>query len=230
VGGALLVLGLTAAYLGFTFLVVRPIAGRLLSRFDEVRLTPGVVALVFAALLLSALATEAIGIHAIFGAFLLGAVIPHDSAVAGAFTRKLEDLVTVLLLPAFFAFTGMRTQVGLVSGLEQWLVCGLIIVVATAGKFGGTLLAARFTGLGWRDAAGLGVLMNTRGLMELIVLNIGLDLQVISPTLFAMMVLMALGTTLATTPLLHLLTPRAAQGRYGERRGSPPPSYPGPPG
>ena len=115
--------------------------------------------------------------------------------------------MTVLLLPAFFAFTGMRTRIGLVSGLEQWLVCGLIILVATAGKFGGTLAAARFTGLGWREAAGLGVLMNTRGLMELIVLNIGLDLGVISPTLFAMMVLMALVTTMATTPMLHLLTP-----------------------
>jgi Kef-type K+ transport system membrane component KefB len=134
-------------------------------------------------------------------------VIPHDSTIARAFVAKLEDLVTVLLLPAFFAFTGMRTRIGLVSGSEQWLICGLIILVATAGKFGGTLAAGRFTGLPWRDAAALGVLMNTRGLMELIVLNIGLDLGVISPTLFAMMVLMALGTTLATTPMLHLLAP-----------------------
>src|SRR5436190_11730635 len=131
-------------------LVVRPVATRFLSRFDEARLTPEVVALVFGALLRSALATEVIGIHAIFGAFLLGAVIPHDSAVAGTFIKKLEDLVTVLLLPAFFAFTGMRTQIGLVSGVEQWLVCGLIILVATAGKFGGTLVSARLTGLGWR--------------------------------------------------------------------------------
>jgi Kef-type K+ transport system membrane component KefB len=208
VGGAFLVLGLTAAYIGFMFLVVRPVAGRLLARLDERRLTPGVMALVLGALLLSALTTEVIGVHAIFGAFLLGAVIPHDSAVARAFTRKLEDLVTVLLLPAFFAFTGMRTQIGLVSGMDQWLVCGLILLVATAGKFGGTLAAARLTGLGWRDGAALGLLMNTRGLMELIALNIGLDLRVISPTLFAMMVLMALATTMATTPLLHLLTPR----------------------
>src|SRR5213075_1762469 len=102
------------------------------------------------------------------------------------------------------------TQFGLVSGREQWLVCGLIVVVATAGKFGGALLSARLTGLGWRDSACLGVLMNTRGLMELIVLNIGLDLKVISPTLFAMMVLMALATTLATTPILQWLTPRPA--------------------
>src|SRR5439155_25089634 len=135
------------------------------------------------------------------------AVIPHDSAMAGVLTRKVEDLVTVLLLPAFFAFTGMRPRIGLVAGVDEWLICGLIILTATAGKFGGTLLAGRLTGLNWRTAAGLGILMNTRGLMELIVLNIGLDLKVISPTLFAMMVLMALATTVATTPVLALLVP-----------------------
>jgi Kef-type K+ transport system membrane component KefB len=200
VGRALLVLGLTAAFLGFMLVVVRPVAARFLARFEEERLTPGVVALVFAALLLSALATDLIGIHAVFGAFLLGAVIPHDSPVAAAFLRKLEDLVTVLLLPAFFAFTGLRTQVGLVSGAGEWLAVGLIVLAATAGKLGGTLAAARLSGLGWRESAGLGALMNTRGLMELIVLSIGLDLGVISPTLFAMMVLMALATTMATGP------------------------------
>jgi Kef-type K+ transport system membrane component KefB len=211
VGGALLTLALTMAYIALMVLAVGPVAVRLLGRFDESRLTPGVIAVVFAALLLSALATDAIGIHAIFGAFLLGAVIPHDCALARALTHKLEDLVTVLLLPAFFAFTGMRTRIGLVSGAEQWLLCGLIIVVATAGKFGGTLAAARLTGLGWRDAAALGLLMNTRGLMELIALNIGLDMKIISPALFAMMVLMALATTMATTPLLRLVAPAAAK-------------------
>ena len=132
-------------------------------------------------------------------------MIPHDSAVARAFSAQLESIVTVLLLPAFFAFTGMRTQIGLVSGTQQWLVCGLIILTACAGKFGGTVIAARIAGLDWRTSSSLGILMNTRGLMELIVLNIGLDLGVISPTLFAMMVLMALATTLATTPLLTCL-------------------------
>jgi Kef-type K+ transport system membrane component KefB len=164
-----------------------------------------VVAAVLAALLASALATEAIGVHAVFGAFLLGAVIPHDSAVARVMKQRLEDLVTVLLLPAFFAFTGLRTQIGLVSGWADWLLCGLVILTATAGKFGGTLAAARLTGMSWRDGAALGALMNTRGLMGMIVLNIGLDLGVISPTLFAMMVLMALATTLATAPALRLL-------------------------
>src|SRR5262245_23479739 len=206
IGGAFLVLGLTLAYIGFMFLVVRPVALRLLRRMDEKRLTPNVAAGVFAALLASSLITEWIGIHAVFGAFLLGAVIPHDGAVARAFTQKLEDVVTILLLPAFFAFTGMRTQIALVSGLDQWLVCGLIIVVATAGKFGGALASARLTGLSWHDSAALGLLMNTRGLMELIALNIGLDMQVISPTLFAMMVLMAIVTTMAASPLLPQLT------------------------
>lgn len=204
-GNAVLVTGLALGYVAFMFLLVRPVAERLAARSDERRLSQGTLALVFVALLLSTLVTEFIGVHAVFGAFLLGAVIPADSAIARAFTRKLEDVVTVLLLSAFFALTGMRTEIGLVSTVEQWLICGLIIVVATAGKFGGTLAAARLTGLGWREAAGLGVLMNTRGLMELIVLNIGLDLGVISPTLFAMMVLMALVTTGMTTPLLHWL-------------------------
>lgn len=157
------------------------------------------------ALLLCALVTESIGIHALFGAFLLGAVIPHDSRVAHDIRGKLEDAVVVLLLPVFFAFTGMRTELGLLSGPAEWLACAGIVLVASAGKFGGTFLAARATGSAWREAAELGVLMNTRGLMELIVLNVGLDLGVLSPALFAMFVLMALVTTLATTPILELL-------------------------
>jgi Kef-type K+ transport system membrane component KefB len=216
VGAAILVPALTLAFIGFMFLAVRPLAARLLARIDEGRLTQGVLALVLGALLLSALAAEAIGVHALFGAFLFGAVVPHDSAVARTLTNRLEDLVTVLFLPAFFAFTGMRTQIGLVSGLDQWLICGLIIAVATAGKLGGTALAARLTGLGWREAAALGLLMNTRGLMELIALNIGLDMRIISPTLFAMMVLMALVTTVATSPLLQLVRPGLPRAKGAE--------------
>jgi Kef-type K+ transport system membrane component KefB len=141
-------------------------------------------------------------VHAIFGAFLLAAVIPHDSDVARDFSNKLEDIVKILFLPAFFAYTGMRTEIGLVSGWWAWLVCAAIIVVATLGKFGGTLAAARLAGIDWRTSAALGILMNTRGLMELVVLNIGLEMGVISPKLFAMMVIMAVVTTLATTPVL----------------------------
>lgn len=209
VGGAVLVGVLTLGYVALMFFAVRPVMTWLAHRYDD-EPPRGLVAGVFLALLLSALTTEVIGVHALFGAFLLGAVIPHDSAIARAFTNKLEHVVTVLLLPAFFAFTGMRTQIGLVSGVENWLICGAIIVVATLGKFGGTLVAARWTGMGWRNAAALGTLMNTRGLMELIVLNVGLDLGVISPTLYAMMVLMALATTMATAPILQLLISRPA--------------------
>jgi len=154
-----------------------------------------------------------IGIHAIFGAFLMGAVIPHDSRLAHALEERIENLVTILLLPAFFAFAGMRTEIGLISNWTGWLTCGAIIVVATIGKFGGTLASARLAGHEWRTATGLGVLMNTRGLMELIVLNVGLDLGVISPALFTMMVVMALVTTMATTPVLRMLVPEATLRR-----------------
>jgi Kef-type K+ transport system membrane component KefB len=171
--------------------------------------TRSAMTVVFVALLGSSLVTSAIGIHALFGAFLLGAIIPHDSQLARQVIARLEDLVVVLLLPAFFAFVGMRTEIGLVSGTEAWLTVGLIFVVACLGKFGGAFVAARMSGLSTPDSALLGVLMNTRGLMELIVLNVGLDLGVLSPTLFAMMVLMALATTLITTPLVDWLTPRS---------------------
>jgi len=132
--------------------------------------------------------------------------VPHDSRIARELHHRLEGLVVVLLLPAFFAFTGLRTQVALVDGARAWLLCLAIIAVASLGKFGGSALAARLTGSGWRDAAALGILMNTRGLVELIVLNIGLDLKVLSPALFAMLVLMALVTTMATTPILGWIT------------------------
>lgn len=210
VGQGLVVAAGALAYIVLMILLVRPILRRVVSRWNTGPLPRGAVGFIFVALLLSALATAYIGIHAIFGAFLLGALIPHDSVVARTFTRQLKSVVTILLLPAFFAFTGMRTRIDLVSGLDQWLICGLIILVATVGKFGGTLVAARLTGLGWRHAAALGVLMNTRGLMELIVLNIGLDLQVISPALFSMMVLMALVTTMLASPVLLLLVPQMA--------------------
>jgi Kef-type K+ transport system membrane component KefB len=198
------VAALTLAFIAAMFFVVRPLVARLVTRSREAEPTLDVLAVALVGLLVSALITEQIGVHAIFGAFLFGAIIPHDSRVARTLIDKLEVFVTVLLLPAFFALTGMRTEIGLLAGLAEWLLCGLIIVVATAGKFGGTLTAARLTGMKWRDAASLGILMNTRGLMELVVLNVGLDLGVISPRLFTMMVIMALVTTLATTPVLEL--------------------------
>lgn len=202
VESALLVVGLTLGFVAAMFLAVGPVFRHLSALARGGGSMQEVVALALAAMLLAALATETIGIHAIFGAFLLGAVIPHDSDLARSLERSLGDLATVLLLPAFFALTGMRTDIGLLSGAAQWWLCGLIVLVATVGKFGGTFAAARLTGMDGRHAAGLGVLMNTRGLMALVVLNIGLDLGVISPTLFTMLVVMALVTTLATTPIL----------------------------
>jgi Kef-type K+ transport system membrane component KefB len=209
-GDALTTLGLSALYVTFMLVLVRPLLARLVRRQELLgRLTADAVAWVFIGLLASSLATEYAGIHALFGAFLLGAIIPHESLLAQHLKLRLEDLVVVLLLPAFFAYTGMRTQIGLLGDLWSWVVCAALIAVACAGKFGGGTLAARLTGLSWRDAASIGVLMNTRGLMELVVLNIGLDLGVISPALFAMLVVMAIVTTLSTTPLLQLLLGRS---------------------
>jgi Kef-type K+ transport system membrane component KefB len=205
VGEGLLVAVGAMAFVAFMFLAARPFLTRMARQWGERTHSPVQATVIFVALLLSALAAEAIGIHAIFGAFLLGAMIPHDSTAARALTRQLEPVVTILLLPAFFAFTGMRTRIDLLTELSHWLICGLIVLTATAGKFGGTFAAARITGLSRRNAAMLGTLMNTRGLMELIVLNVGLDLKVISPTIFSMMVLMALVTTTLTSPVLRLL-------------------------
>lgn len=197
---------LSLVFVALMLIVVRRVAAKLARRKEhEEGVSQGTMGIVFVALLLSAFTTEWIGIHALFGAFLLGAVIPHDSRLARNLTHRLHDFVVVFFLPAYFAFTGMRTQIGLVGGLEQWLLCGLIIVVASLGKFGGSFLAARSTGFPVRASAALGILMNTRGLMELIVLNIGLDLKVLSPTLFAMLVLMAIVTTVATTPIFDRL-------------------------
>jgi Kef-type K+ transport system membrane component KefB len=205
--GALLTLVLSLVYVAAMLMVVRPLLARF-AAWQERRpsLSRGVFTLICVMLLLSALTTEAIGIHAIFGAFALGAMLPHDSSMAAALKAKLEDIVVVFFLPAFFAYTGMRTQIGLVSGGEAWLWCLLIVLTASTGKFGGSFIAARLSGLGWRDAASLGILMNTRGLVELIVLNIGLDLRVISPRLFAMLVFMAVVTTVSTTPILQALS------------------------
>lgn len=197
VGGAALTLGLAVGYLIAMLVIVRPLLRRLIALLDAGdKLSRGGLTAVFLALLLSAYATELIGIHAIFGALLLGALIPHDSRVAQQIREKLEDVVVVLLLPAFFAFTGMRTRLGLLDSAEAWLTCAAVIAVASVGKFGGACFAARWTGL---------PRMNTRGLMELIVLNVGLDLKVLTPELFAMLVVMALATTLATGPLLRAI-------------------------
>jgi Kef-type K+ transport system membrane component KefB/nucleotide-binding universal stress UspA family protein len=199
---------LALLYIAFMLGLVRPFLARLGARVaNKEGLNQNGVALTLMMLLASAWATELIGIHALFGAFMMGAVIPKEGGLAQALAEKLEDVAVVLLLPLFFAFSGLRTQIGLLSTADHWVMCGLIILLACVGKFGGSAVAARLTGMRWREAGALGILMNTRGLMELIVLNIGLDLGVISPTLFTMMVVMALVTTFMTTPLLRWIYP-----------------------
>ncbi|HEY2485868.1 MAG TPA: cation:proton antiporter [Candidatus Binataceae bacterium] len=216
--GAIWTIAMALAFIATLLLIIRPLMTRLTTLYgNRGRLTQGVMAILFVALLASALFTDLIGIHAVFGAFALGAVIPHDSGMARDLTDRLEDLLVVMLLPAFFAFTGLRTQISLVAGPAQWMMCGLIVLVASIGKFGGSALAARLTGLKWRDSAALGILMNTRGLVELIVLNIGLDLGVIAPKLFAMLVIMALVTTFATTPILSLLITGESRREFEEQ-------------
>jgi len=194
-----------AAYLVAMFAGVRR-AARLFERtFTECgELPDNEKALVLLVLLLSALATEALGLHLLFGAFVAGAVMPRNREFVAYLKEKFEALTVLLLLPLFFAYTGLRTNIGQV---DNWLLCLLIIAVAVAGKLGGAGLCARLVGYRWRESLALGALMNTRGLMELVVVNIGLDIKVISPLLFSMLVVMAVVTTMMTPPLLHWLHP-----------------------
>ena len=164
-----------------------------------------VVAIFFLTLILSAYVTEVIGIHALFGAFMAGTIMPESTRFRNVLTEKIEDVALVLLLPLFFVFTGLRTQIGLINDLYLWQITGLIILVAVMGKFLGSALAARFVRQSWRDSLSIGALMNTRGLMELVVLNIGYDLGILSPEIFSMMVIMALVTTFMTGPALDLI-------------------------
>ncbi|MDF2691669.1 MAG: potassium transporter [Labilithrix sp.] len=206
VHSAILTSALALAYLAVMLFVARPLLARLAER-TKLGLSQNIVAIVLVGLFLSSFATELIGIHALFGAFLFGAIIPKQGSFVSALAEKLEDIVVVFLLPLFFAYSGLRTQIGLLSTPESWLTCAVITGIACLGKFGGSAIAARFTGLPWRESTAIGILMNTRGLMELVVLNMGLDLGVISPKLFAMLVIMALVTTFMTTPLLQWIYP-----------------------
>jgi Kef-type K+ transport system membrane component KefB len=205
ISDALFVVSGAVSYVAVMLLVVRPLVHRLLAKFAGREFPTWLFPTVLVAIMTSALITKSIGIHSLFGGFIMGVVLSSNDRLNEVLRAKLHDLATILLLPAFFAITGLRTEITLLSTPEDWLLTALIIVVATLGKFGGTLAAARLTGLSWRDSSALGVLMNTRGLMELIALNIGLEIGVISPRLFAMMVVMALVTTVITAPLLHWL-------------------------
>ena len=167
--------------------------------------------LILIVMLLSASATDVMGVHALFGAFFAGVVMPRATDAERAFSASVEPLVTALLLPLFFAFSGLRTSVQLISTAALWGQAFLILAVAVVGKGVSSGVAARVMGTSWRDAALIGVLLNTRGLVELVVLNIGLDLGILSPCMFSMMVIMALATTLATSPLVSLIRAGAHQ-------------------
>ncbi|MBI1762351.1 MAG: cation:proton antiporter [Acidobacteria bacterium] len=199
-----LVLG---GYVVLMFVVVKPALQKLVPRYARRQeLSHEMLALILLTVLASGWITEALGIHALFGAFLAGLVMPRQSDLSQALWLRIEALIVVLLLPLYFALTGLRSSIFLITG-GRWLSCALIIGTAIAGKLGGSTLAARFTGLSWREATAVGVLLNTRGMVELVILNIGLDLGIISPTLFSIMVLMALVTTLMAAPLLHWVYP-----------------------
>lgn len=206
---AIVTAALSAAYVLVMFFVIKPFVGRLrLLYVREERISRTVFAIVVLLILASAWTTERIGIHALFGAFLIGAIMPKEAGFVRGLSEKLEDFTVVFLLPIFFAYTGLKTQIGLLNRPELWWMTGLVVLVACLGKFGGSTLAARACGLGWRDGAAIGILMNTRGLMGLVIVDVGRDLGVITPVVFAMMVIMALVTTFMTTPLLQLVMPR----------------------
>jgi Kef-type K+ transport system membrane component KefB len=202
-------LGLIVVFVAVMLLVVRPRLPRWLG-VDGTESAPGrgVMAAALIFMTVSALLTEIMGIHALFGAFLAGAIMPHSKEFREGLTLQLENFSSVFLLPLFFAFSGLRTHLGLLDDLTGWLACAGIIAVAMAGKLGGSMMAARFMGMNWKDAFTLGALMNTRGLVELIALNIGYDLGILPPRIFTMMVLMALATTFMAGPLLNLASGR----------------------
>ena len=204
-------------YLVLMIGVLRPLAAYLVRRRRKPELTLELLGVVVAGALLSAAATDKIGVHPLFGAFLAGVCFPRVPEWQLALRERLDMLVSVLLLPLFFALTGMRTRLDLLNDGSMWLWAGLVLLAAVFGKMGGAALAARWTGQSWRDAIALGALLNTRGLVELIVLNIAYSVGAFTPTLFTMLVVMALLTTMLTTPLLTL---RGIRGTAKKQPGS----------
>ena len=203
---SLYVIGMAVAYVLLMLFVVKPFLKRIGDLYgSKSKLNKPVVAIFFLTLIISAYTTEVIGIHALFGAFMTGAIMPDIAKFRAIFIDKVEDVAVILLLPLFFVFTGLRTQIGLINDPFLWKVTGCIIGVAVVGKFVGSALAAKFVGQNWRDSLTIGALMNTRGLMELVVLNIGYDLGVLTSEVFTMMVIMALVTTFMTGPALDII-------------------------
>lgn len=203
---SLFTIGLALAFVLFMLYILKPYIIKISERHvKKDKLDSNVVAVSFFVLLMSAYFAEIIGIHALFGAFIAGVIMPQNTKFRESLASKVEDISVLLLLPIFFAFTGLRTEIGLLNEGHLWAMCGMVILVAVVGKFGGSAIAAKMVGHSWKDSLSLGALMNTRGLMELIVLNIGYDLGILSPQIFAILVLMALATTFMTGPCLDLI-------------------------
>lgn len=204
-------LGLVAVFVAIMFGLVRPNLPRWLGEnaIESAEPSRGLLATVVALVLVSALCTQLLGIRALFGSFVAGLIMPRHGGLRSELGVRIESLSSVFFLPVFFAFSGLRTEVALLDGATDWLICGVIIAFATIGKLGGSALAARLVSVPWRESFQLGALMNTRGLMELIALNLGYELHILSQRLFSMLVLMALATTIMTGPLLTLF----GQGR-----------------
>jgi Kef-type K+ transport system membrane component KefB len=209
--GVAVTIGLTLVFVGTLFLVVKPLLAKVIARTRPATLRT-VAPLALVAVLISAMATERIGVHAMFGAFLFGLIFPRGNVVHEWLETHAGGLTKALMLPLFFAYSGLRTQIGLLGAhAELWLWCGLITLVAMAGKLGGSAVAARAVGESWNHSLRIGTLMNCRGLTELVVLNVGLDLGVLSPTLFTMLVIMALVSTAMSAPLVTWLARRGGE-------------------
>jgi len=197
---------LTVVYIVVMFVVVRPFLKRLGEEYaNQEVINKNFVGFILLVLVISAVSTEILGIHALFGAFMAGVIMPPNIGFRKVMMEKVEDIALVFFLPLFFAFTGLRTEIGLINSPELWWLCLFLIVVAVAGKLGGCAIAARLVGESWKDSLKIGTLMNTRGLMELVALNIGYEMGVLPPSIFVILVIMALVTTFMTTPLLHLV-------------------------
>jgi Kef-type K+ transport system membrane component KefB len=199
-------ISLAIIYVIFMFTIVKP----LLKRFSEIfnskeGISKPVVAVFLITLLSSSYLTEIIGIHALFGAFIAGLIMPPNINFRSILIEKIEDIAVILLLPIFFVISGLRTEIGLLNNPYLWKITVVVILIAVAGKFAGSSLSLRFVGESWRDSLIIGALMNTRGLMQLVVLNIGYDLGVISPEIYTIMIIMALVTTLMTGPALDII-------------------------
>jgi len=196
----------SVAYIMIMFFIVRPILRMIGNLYHTKEVVDKLLVTgMFLLILVSSFVTEILGLHALFGAFMAGVVMPENQRFRKIIAEKVEDVALILFLPLFFASTGLRTEIGLLNSMDMWYLCGVFIVVAIVGKMGGTIISARFAGEKWEDSCLLGVLMNTRGLMELVVLTIGYDLKILPPPIFVMLVLMTLVTTFMTTPMLSFI-------------------------